>query len=155
MLLIDVDADLHAVLNLTEKREDVDLPPRVIEAALDRLSKSRVRDPDMRVVVADDKRSSETTLSRLARSAEDRVRQSVVTNPHTPIGVLEQLARDLAPSVRAMVAGNPLSPAIVLAALSTMRIRSSELRRPGILIFHEASLKPCLSMLRSACEAPL
>jgi hypothetical protein len=118
MLLIDVDEDLHAVLNLTEKRTDVDVPPRVIEGALDRLSKSRVRDPDMRVVVADDKRSSERTLSRLARSAEVTVRHAVATNPDTPVIALEQLASDLEPSVRARVAGNLRSPAIVLAALS-------------------------------------
>jgi hypothetical protein len=118
MLLIDVDEDLYEVLDLTERRADVDLPPRVIEGALDRLSKSRVRDPDMRVVVADDKRSSERTLSRLARSAEDSVRQAVATNPHTPVVVLEQLARDLEPSVRARVARNPLTPAIVLEILS-------------------------------------
>lgn len=118
MLLSDVGQDLHAMLNLTEKRTDVDLPPQVIEGALDRLSKSRVRDPDMRVAVANDKRSSESTLSRLARSAEDSVRRTVATNPHTPVIVLEQLARDPEPSVRAMVARNPLSPAIALVALS-------------------------------------
>lgn len=118
MLLVDVDEDLHDALRLTKRLEDIDLPVRVIEGALDRLSKSRVRCPDMRVVVADDPRSSERTLSRLARSADDSVRHAVAENPRTPAAVLERLATDLEPGVRARVAGNPLAPAIVLAALS-------------------------------------
>jgi hypothetical protein len=118
LLLVDVDEDLHQVLDLVERRADVDLPARVIEDALDRLSKSRVRDPDMRCVVASDRRSSVKTLSRLARSAENSVRQAIATNPHTPVVVLEHLAGDLEPGVRAMVARNPLSPATVLEILS-------------------------------------
>ncbi|MBP2388431.1 hypothetical protein [Paeniglutamicibacter kerguelensis] len=135
MLLVDVDEDLHEVLKLTETRADVDLPPRVIEEALDRLSKSRVRDPDMRVVVAGDGRSGGRTLSRLARSAEDGVRRAVVTNPHTPIAVLERLASDPEPGVRARVAGNPLSPAIVLVALShdeDPQVRAGTAKNPNL-----------------------
>lgn len=130
ILLADADEDLHALHELTEKRADVDLPPGVIEGALDLLSRSRVRDPDMRVVVADDKRSSEKTLTRLARSAEGSVRQAVATNPDTPVVVLEQLARDLEASVRAVVAGSPFSPTIVLMALSSDEDSQSEFRRP-------------------------
>jgi hypothetical protein len=118
MLLSDADQDLHTALILTKRRIDLDLPLRVTEGALDRLSKSRVRDPDMRVVVAGDQRSSSKTLSRLARSAERSVRQAVATNPHTPEVVLGQLASDIDPNVRTVVARNPECPAIVLVALS-------------------------------------
>lgn len=118
MLLVDVDEDLHAVLRALEERGDVELPTRIIEGALDRLSKSRVRFSDMRVVVAEDPRSNERTLSRLARSTDDSVRQEVAGNPRTPPAVLERLATDQEPDVRATVAGNPLTPATVLVALS-------------------------------------
>lgn len=118
MLLVDVDEGLHAVVRLTNRLEDVDLPARIIENALDRLSKSRVRSPDMRVVAATHPRSSEKTLSRLARSAENGVRLAVAENPRTPVAILEKLATDLDPGVRASVAGNTLAPASVLAALS-------------------------------------
>lgn len=118
MLLVDVDEDLHDALRLTKRLEDVDLPAQVIEGALDRLSRSRGRCPDMRVVVAEDPRSSVRTLLRLSRSADGSVRHAVAENPRTPVAVLERLATDLEPGVRARVAGNPLAPAIVLATLS-------------------------------------
>lgn len=118
MFLVDVDEDLQQVLNLTQERATLNLPPRVIETALDRLSKSRVRDPDMRVVAADDRRSSAKTLSRLAGSAANSVCEAVATNPRTPVVVMEQLARNPAPSVRATVAGNLRSSATVFEQLA-------------------------------------
>ncbi|MCC9194438.1 hypothetical protein LOC59_12390 [Arthrobacter sp. zg-Y916] len=135
MLRIDVDEDLYQVLDLTERRADLKMSPRVIEAALDRLSKSRVRCPDMREIVADDKRTGEKTLSRLARSADVSVRRSVAANSRTSVIVLEQLAGDPEPIVRAEVAGNPLSPASVLEALSQdeeAHVRSRTARNPNL-----------------------
>lgn len=135
MLLTDLDEELHEVLDLLAKRTEADLPPGAIEDALDRLSKSRVRDPDMRVVVARDRRCGEKTLLRLARSAESEVRQEVAGNPHTSAVILEQLARDMEPSVRAMVARNMLTPISVLVALSQdaeVRVRAAALRNPAV-----------------------
>lgn len=134
LLRNDVDEDLHAVLKLIEERSDVDLPPLVIEDALDRLSKSRVRFPDMRIVVAGDERSGERTLSRLARSAEDCVRYEVAINPRTPADVLRRLAADNEPTVRGAVASNPHSPAAVLEALfndEDVQVRAQTVENPG------------------------
>lgn len=135
MLLSEVDEDLQEMLTLAEARADLDLPPQVIEGALDRLSKSRLHGLDMRVVVANDERSSEKTLSRLAQSAEGIVRQAVAINPRTPVVVLEQLARDPQPSVRSIVASNPLSPRIALMALSRdedLHVRSKLAENPNL-----------------------
>lgn len=129
----DVDEDLHAVLKLIKERSDVDLPPLVIEDALDRLSKSRVRFPDMRIVVAGDERSGERTLSRLARSTEECVRQEVAINPRTPADVLRRLAADNEPTVRGAVASNPRSPVAVLEVLvndEDVHVRTQTVENP-------------------------
>ena len=55
-------------------RGDLDLPKLAVETALDRLSKSRVRCPDMRIEAAEDKRTGPLTLKRLAKSADEVVR---------------------------------------------------------------------------------
>lgn len=118
LLLTDVDEDLLHVLRLMSKRDGIDMPARVVEGALDRLSKSRMRDPDMRLVVAADERTDEKTLARLARSTDDDVRREVASNPRTSNTVLEQLARDPEPDVRTSVAANPGTPAAVLHRLA-------------------------------------
>ncbi|MCM0618042.1 hypothetical protein MOD31_18620 [Paenarthrobacter sp. TYUT067] len=118
LLLADTDEDLLEVLGLMKRWPDIDVPPRVVEGALDRLSKSRRRDPDMRLVVAGDERSGEKTLSRLGRSADDDIRREVASNPRTSDAVMEQLAGDPEPSVRASVAANPRAPATILERLS-------------------------------------
>ena len=46
------------------------------------------------------------------------LRESVASNPSTPLGLLEQLARDANPRVRAKVASNPATNGKLLEALS-------------------------------------
>ncbi|MDQ1053077.1 hypothetical protein QE394_001005 [Arthrobacter sp. SORGH_AS 212] len=114
LLLTDVEEDLLEMLRLMSRREDIEVPVRVVEGALDRLSKSRRRDPDMRLMVAGDERTGEKTLARLARSTDEDVRREVASNPSTSGVVLEQLTGDAEPGVRASVAANPGAPAAVL-----------------------------------------
>ena len=126
LLLSDSDEDLLDVLRLLGKREGIDVPARTVEGALDRLSRSRRRDPDMRLAVAGDERSGEETLARLGRSTDDDVRRKVASNPRTPAAVLEQLASDPEPWVRASAAANPRTPAAILELLS--RVQESQVR---------------------------
>ncbi|WP_422758844.1 hypothetical protein [Paenarthrobacter sp. C1] len=118
LLITDVDEDLLEVLGLIGDRVDVGLPAGVVEEALDRLSKSRKRDPDMRLMVARDERSAEKTLARLARSTDEHVRSEVASNRRTPYTVMEQLAGDPEPGVRAAVAAHEGMPAPLLHRLA-------------------------------------
>ncbi len=119
LLQADLDEDLHEVLGYIRERADIDVPPPVVEGALDRLSKSRRRDPDLRLVVAGDERAGEKTLSRLGRSTDDVVRREVASNPSTSDAVIAQLAGDTEPSVRASVAANLRTPVPVLERLAS------------------------------------
>jgi hypothetical protein len=118
MLRSEQDSNLLDVLKVLRERTGVHLPAKLIEAALDRLSKSRVRDPDIRVAAAKDDRCGARTLSRLARSANDDVRAAVAANRSAPPDLLERLAEDVQPRVRAKVAQNSLTPASLIATLS-------------------------------------
>jgi hypothetical protein len=82
-----------------------------------RLSKSRVRDLDMRTISAGDDRTGPKTLKRFARSAGKDVRGSAAGNAHTPHRVLEALSQDPDSSVRAAVAGNEVLDLGLLLAL--------------------------------------
>ncbi|SEI96313.1 Leucine rich repeat variant [Arthrobacter sp. yr096] len=121
LLQADLDEDLHEVLGVIGERADIDVPSSVVEDALDRLSKSRRRDPDMRLVVAGDERAGRKTLSRLGRSTDDSVRREVGSNPSASDAVIELLAGDTEPSVRASVAANPRIPVPVLERLASDR----------------------------------
>ena len=101
-----VDEGLLDVLRAVDRRDDLVLSAGLVEGALDRLSKSRVRDPDMRTIAAGDDRTGPTTLKRLARSADEDVRCLVAGNAHTPYEALEALSEDPDSSVRAAAAGN-------------------------------------------------
>lgn len=118
LLITDADEDLLEVLGLIGDRADVGMPAGVVEDALDRLSKSRKRDPDMRLVVAGDERSAEKTLARLARSTDEHVRREVASNRRTSYTVIEQLAGDPEPGVRASVAANEGIPTSLLQRLA-------------------------------------
>lgn len=50
-------------------------------------------------------------LARLAEDTDERIRNKVATNPHTPIAVLEKLAKDPYTLVRRGVLINPSAPA--------------------------------------------
>ncbi|HLS33048.1 MAG TPA: hypothetical protein VK039_05630, partial [Brevibacterium sp.] len=100
------DEQLLHVLQAVDRCDDVALPEELLEDALERLSKSRVRDPDMRQVAARDARTGTRTLERLAQSADERVRCQVASNTRTPPGVLQALAADPVIRVRCAAAGN-------------------------------------------------
>jgi hypothetical protein len=118
LLQQDADENLYEVLEVIDERADLDLPARTVAAALDRLSKSRVRDPDLRLVVARNEQAGETTLSRLSRSAVNGIREAVAGNSTTHPSVLAQLATDPEPGVRTAVGRNLDTPIAVLIALS-------------------------------------
>lgn len=105
LLATSTDETLHAVLAAVARRDDIELAEDV-EVALDRLSKSRIRDPDLRLMAAGDHRTATRTLKRLAKSADEDVRCAVARNPHAQPETLELLATDPDHSVRAAVAGN-------------------------------------------------
>ncbi|WP_432245632.1 hypothetical protein ACRB8A_03865 [Arthrobacter sp. G.S.26] len=154
LLLADVDEALLEVLGLVSGRTDVDVPAPVAEGALDRLSKSRRRDPDMRLRVAGDERTSGKTLARLARSADEDVRREVALNPRISDSVTEQLAGDPEPGVRASIAANPGTPTAVLSWLAhdeepQVRARAAGNRNlpPSIL---EALLNDTADSVRTA-----
>ncbi|WP_051191592.1 hypothetical protein [Microbacterium luticocti] len=111
------DLALHSVLVEVERRPDLAVPDDLMEDALDRLSKSRVRDPDLRRYAARHRRTGVSALERLANSKHAKVRIAVSTNPRTPLSVLEALAQDKAASVRASVARNELLSQDTLNAL--------------------------------------
>ncbi|NQD42289.1 variant leucine-rich repeat-containing protein [Glutamicibacter halophytocola] len=108
---------LFDVLNALDGRSDVHLSINLLEAALDELSKSRVRDPDMRCIVGRDPRAGENTLKRLSQSVTNEVRIAVAGNVSSPTAVLDLLAMDLASEVRAAVAENSLTSASTLLEL--------------------------------------
>ena len=81
-------------------RDDVELPDQLIEDALDRLSKSRVQDPELRSYVASNGRTSPTTLVRLANSSVENLRLSVAGNARTPPEILNKMLRDESLAVR-------------------------------------------------------
>ncbi len=118
MLRAEHDENLLAVLEVLRDRAGIQVPAELVETALDQLSKSRVRDPDLRAAAAADERCGARTLSRLARSAADDVREAVAENRNTPLAVLEQLAQDIHAEVRATVAQNSVTPASLLVTLS-------------------------------------
>lgn len=134
MLLDEVDVNVLEVLNVVEFRDDLIVSARLVEKALDRLSESSVREPNIRLLVANDTRSSEQTLANLAENADISIRHSVARNPRTPATVLEKLAKDLEPNIRAMVARNPHSPVPVLMELSldaADRVRDRVVENPS------------------------
>jgi hypothetical protein len=118
MLLDDAGHELHQILHLTADRAEMIVPANLVQAALDRLAKSRIRSPDMRVVAGRDLRAGVKTLTRLARTADDHVRGAVATNPNVPAAVIEQLAADPVADVRAAVALNSSCPPALLVTLA-------------------------------------
>lgn len=100
------DEQLLHVLQAVGGRDDVVLPEELLEDAFERLSKSRVRDPDMRQMAARDPRTGTRTLERLAQSADENVRYEVASNTRTPLGALKALAADRSVRVRCAVARN-------------------------------------------------
>lgn len=96
---LDDDQLLEALKDLG-RRDDLQLSDELVEDALDRLSKSRLRDPDPRSFVAQHNRTAPRTLARLAKSADEELRQDVAGNTRTPEETLKMLLRDESLSVR-------------------------------------------------------
>ncbi|WP_176484206.1 hypothetical protein [Glutamicibacter sp. BW80] len=135
LLISAKDEVLLHILRTTENREDLELPAEILADALERLSKSRVREPDMRLVVACDDRTSSRTLGRLSRSRVDFVRESVANNQSASPETLALLAADSEPSVRASVAANETLDASLLAMLARddePEVRASAARSPRL-----------------------
>lgn len=129
------DEELLDALRAVGRCGDLLLPAELVEGALDRLSKSRVRDPDLRTIAADDDRTSPKTLERLARSTDATVRCSVAGNARTPSEVLEALSQDADTSVRAAAAVNEtLDPGLLvsLAHDDETKVRSSAAKNPRL-----------------------
>lgn len=118
LLADSADHELLSILDALAYRTDVELPKELVEGALEELSKSRVREPDMRYEVGSDWRAGERTLKRLSKSADDEVRRAVAGNGSSPATVLELLATDLVSDVRAAAAGNPATALSSLIELS-------------------------------------
>lgn len=100
------DRELEDLLVSLRQRTDLEVPTEKIEQALDRLSKSRLRNPDIRRTVTNDVRTAGNTLSRLANSTDNEIRQEIAHHKRTPTTVLTRLARDTDPNVRCAVASN-------------------------------------------------
>lgn len=118
LLVSSADRELEDVLASLSRRTDIVLPAEIVEKALDRLSKSRLRDPDIRRTVTRDDRTSGKTLKRLANSTDDGIREDVARHDRTPVTVLSRLAQDPSSDVRRAVAGNPITDEHTLLALS-------------------------------------
>lgn len=118
LLVSSADRVLEDVLGSLGQRKNIVLPAETIEEALDRLSKSRLRDPDIRRTVTRDERTSGKTLKRLANSTDDGIREDVARHERTPVAVLFRLARDPSSEVRRTVASNPITDERTLLALS-------------------------------------
>lgn len=111
------DLDLHSMLVKLSWRQDLPVPDATLEEALDRLSKSRISEPDLRQYVAKHPKTGIRTLERLAKSKEAELRIAVSSNPRTPVGVLEALLLDSDATVRRAVARNDRLPQDMLNAL--------------------------------------
>lgn len=118
LLLSSIDEELNDVLRAVDRRDDVMLSEEILEAALERLSTSRVRDPDMRCIVANDVRSGPRLLKRLAKSTDESVRSGVARNPRTPAETLSALIKNPEPRVRSAAAGNETLELDLLAKLA-------------------------------------
>lgn len=135
LLASSTDEGLLDALRTVDLRDDLGLPSELIGDALERLSKSRVRDPDMRRIAAGDDRTGPKTLKRLARSADEEVRRSTGGNSGTPHEVLEALSQDPDSSVRAAAAGNEaLDPKLLLPLVYDAEpdVRSSAAKNPRL-----------------------
>lgn len=135
LLASSTDHELDNVLVVLRRRDDIVLPSELIEEALDRLSKSRVRDPDLRRNVTRDDRTSAKTLKRLANSKDDQIREDVARHKRTPFPVLSRLAQDLSGVVRSAVAGNRNTSQQTLLTLSQdedWRVRRSTASNPTV-----------------------
>lgn len=129
------DTALLDVLRAAAQRDDLELPTEVLEEALDKLSKSRLRDPDLRQTAAGDPRTGSKTFTRLAKSADEDVRRVVAANPRVPPAVLTALASDPEPSVRSAAAGNDALGSHLLAQLtkdSEPDVRARVARNPRL-----------------------
>lgn len=105
---------LAAVIDLASS----EVPKGTIEEALVRLSKSRLRDPDVRQAAASHERTPPAVLARLARVADSGIRAAVAANPRTPADALEALSTDPDEYVRTRVSGNESTPLAAIIALS-------------------------------------
>jgi len=128
------DLELLDLLESLGERGDVTLPGALVEDAVDRLSKSRVRNPDLRLEAAEHPGAGLRTLLRLARSSDQYVRRAIAESPRTPESILAMLARDDLAAVRRSTASNPNTPEDALTALlldPDLDVRIAAFRNPA------------------------
>lgn len=112
------EALLPDVLQFIEKLPESREVDTALVLALERLSRSRLRDPDLRRTAAQHAHTPPRTLGRLARSTDARLRWDVAGNANTPPTALEKLSQDEVADVRAAVANNASASNAVLIDLS-------------------------------------
>ncbi|MBT2498610.1 hypothetical protein J7E25_05840 [Agromyces sp. ISL-38] len=135
--LLEASANLELLmtLNAIKGRVDVTLPAEMLSDALNRLSKSRLRDPDLRIVSARDPRTAAPTLERLAKSVDEDVRSAVASNPTASSALIEKLASDQDPSVRTAAAKSAAAEVSVLVSLAhddDTRVRANAASNPAL-----------------------
>lgn len=153
------DELLLETLSAIGQRDDLDLSAELIEDALERLSKSRLREPEMRCVAAKDRRTGPQTLSRLAQSSDVDVRRSVAGNPRTPSEDLTVLASAPEAAVRAAAAGNQALSVDILVALANddeLEVQVSAARNPQLdpLVLGDLLISEHWSVREAASENP-
>lgn len=135
LLAANADPSLLDVLRAVGRREDLQLPLTLVEDALERLSKSRSGQPDMRRIVAGDKRAAPRTLTRLSKIADEDVRIAAAGNPRTPSESLRAHATDTSRRLRAAAASNESLDTDLLVTLAhddEPGVRSSAARNPNL-----------------------
>ncbi|GEP26457.1 hypothetical protein E3O11_12875 [Cryobacterium levicorallinum] len=159
LLETSTDEELFDVLNAVATRTDIELTDELFEDALGRLSKSRVRDPDMRRIAADDERTGARTLARLAKSTDESVRSAVAGNSRTPSETLSVLAADPVHNVRAAAAGNEGLDTALLVTLAydddpLVRARAAGCPRLGTAVLGALLLDDDRSVRSAAFKNP-
>jgi hypothetical protein len=129
------DAELTAAIDAVEQLPQCDEFDEAISVALDRLAKSRARNPDLRQISARHPLTRPGTLRRLATSVDDELRRAVADNSNTPQDALTTLAKDDDVNVRSAVATNPAASRTIVADLAydtEPDVRAAASRRPDL-----------------------
>lgn len=130
-----LESELFEVLDVVESGLRNDDLHSAIAESLERMSKSKARDPGLRVQAAQHQLTPESVLRDLSSSADRDVREAVAGNSRTPRPLLAGLSRDGSAHVRCAVAENARTPSEVIENLSydlDARVRSAVAERAGL-----------------------
>jgi len=153
------EVELAEVIDLVETCPRDDSLDTAIVATLERMSKSRLRAPDLRWNAARHPRTPVGALRNLASSSDQSIRGAVAANSGTPHATLAALARDEEADVRRVVAENDLTPAQVFEDLASdhdPRVRMAVARRADLAdaLLRRLLNDPDLSVQRAAGRHP-